>query len=165
MEELKLDADGERNNRMEQKGSGVGLFRTCVTLMNTGSTPVTVTLPAGLMFVSSDLDHQNGILLTPVTVTIGVKSPARFLLNGYCLNPARKVSGYNHTYTMGPVTQNPHLKQLIGLIGNKELQVLPDGNAADRTGFLKMSRLQKLTDRITLDGQLSASEWAEVKSF
>ncbi|HYH96522.1 hypothetical protein [Hyalangium sp.] len=106
----------------EEKGSGA-LVRLCVALRNTASTPVRVELPAGLIFVSDELTTQNGLLVQGVPLEVPAQQTLYIPLHLYCLNEERAPSSPWDTFTLGPVTQDPRLRELISLVEGKFLPV------------------------------------------
>jgi hypothetical protein len=106
----------------EEKGSG-SLVRLCLALRNTSSAPARVELPAGLIFVSDELTTQNGLLVQGVPIEVPAGQTLSIPLHLYCLNEERAPSSPWDTFTLGPVTQDPQLRELISLVEGSLLPV------------------------------------------
>jgi hypothetical protein len=99
-------------------GTG-SLVDLCVPIVASSAT--TVTLPAGLVVVSTSLEKQNGILLQPVTISVGAGT-THVVVKTYCINIGRGIPwGESHVYTIGPITDDPAMKELISLVAGKYL--------------------------------------------
>ncbi len=119
------------------KGSGRAVW-ACLKLENTTGGPIEVELPDGLMLVSDTEDGQNGILVERVFFTVpptgstggidagtdagaGGGTPFVVMLRMYCLNESRSPSFDRMEYTLGPVTNDPALLELLGLLAGKTI--------------------------------------------
>ncbi len=106
----------------EAKGSGA-LVRLCLKLRNTRSEPGVVELPPGLIFVSDELTTQNGLLVQDVSIEVPAQQTLHVPLHLYCLNESRAPSAPWDTFTLGPVTQDPALRELLTLVEDRFLPV------------------------------------------
>jgi hypothetical protein len=86
----------------------------------TGGT-ISITLPAGLIFVANDGTVQNGILIQQEVISIPASSQRRVLIQLYCLNASRSASGGTDTYSVGPVTDHAGVKEIISILVGKNL--------------------------------------------
>jgi hypothetical protein len=77
-------------------------------------------LPAGLLLVRRDNQTQHLLFLKDQTVTAPTSS-AKTLLGAFCCNQFRAIPDAGDTFDLGPVTDNPGLKQIIGLVENKDI--------------------------------------------
>lgn len=102
------------------KGSGSGV-RICLGFRNTNNTPITVTLPAGLIFISIETETQNGLLIQLETFEVP-PGESQFELALHCTNKSRSAGGTEDLFTMGPVIQNKEIRELIDLVKNKDLR-------------------------------------------
>jgi hypothetical protein len=117
----------EEQEEKEEKGSG-GMVRLCLRFTNTTSQPITVTLPPGLIFISDKETTQNGLLIQVVTLEIPAQQQLFVPLYLYCLNKDRDITkGPQDTYSLGPVTQDGALRELLGLVQNKPLPLIDQG--------------------------------------
>ena len=122
-----IDAfDEDRCGREEErplKSTGAsGNVRLCLSLVNTTSRPIQVTLPAGLIFVSLDTESQNGLLLQVETFEVPPGDEPVFLDIGLqCLNAGRSPAFIGDQYRLGPVTEDPSLLEFMDLIRDKVL--------------------------------------------
>lgn len=105
-----------------EKGSGTQVA-VCMALRNTSSRPVRVELPAGLIFVSQDLETQNGLLTQAVPLEVMAQQTLLLRLHLYCINEDRGPSAPWDSFTWGPVTQDPGLLEVIRLLQDKQLPV------------------------------------------
>jgi hypothetical protein len=106
----------------EEKGSGA-LVRLCLVLRNTTSQSSRVELPPGLTFVSDKRTTQNGLLIQDVTLQVPAKQSLHVPLHLYCLNENRAPSAPWDTFTLGPVSQDPELREIITLVEDRFLPV------------------------------------------
>lgn len=100
-----------------------GLVRLCLGFRNTGLVPVTVTLPPGLIFVSTSLEGQNGLVLTVTTIVVPATSTTFYVpVQVFCLNLGRHDTlSAEDTYKLGPVTDDPSVLELLALLQDKQL--------------------------------------------
>jgi hypothetical protein len=102
--------------------------RICLELTNNTPNAIVVELPPGEIWVSDKITTQNGILIVPAVITVAPQSKIYVNLFLLCLNKARApTSGPDDTFTVGPVTQDPAVLELIELVRGKALDVLDDG--------------------------------------
>lgn len=101
-------------------GTG-GDVTVCLIFQNHTNAPITVTLPPGLLLVSSSTDIQNGLLVQ--TVSIEVPASERYFapLLLHCVNQDRETSGVGDEYALGPVVDLPDFKELYALIEGKTI--------------------------------------------
>lgn len=101
-------------------GSG-GLVTLCLSFRNTTSDPIELVLPPGLIFVSKSLDLQNGLLTEPVGLLIPPESVESIVVATYCANLFRSVPGGGEEYSIGPITDDPDLLELLEILGGVDL--------------------------------------------
>ena len=102
-------------------GAG-SLVKLCMTLRNKTQEPVTVTLPAGLIFVSQDEKIQNGLLIRDEVVVLAAGETCIFNLALFCLNEERAVTKAKDKYKIGPVSEDMDIKALIEQLQDKDLK-------------------------------------------
>jgi hypothetical protein len=117
-----VDCIPEEQLSQEEKGSG-SRVRLCLELRNTLAQPVLVELPAGLIFISDELTTQNGLLAQDVAIQVPAQQSLHVPLHLYCINESRAPAAPWDTFTLGPVTQDPGLRELITLVEDKFLPV------------------------------------------
>lgn len=115
-------------------GTG-GDVTLCVIFQNHTNAPITVTLPPGLLFVSSSTKIQNGLLVQSASfeVPAGERYFAPLFL--HCVNQNRETSGVGDDYALGPVLDLPAFKELYALIEGKTIarrDTVPVGVAVTR---------------------------------
>lgn len=100
-------------------GHGVGYVNLCIHLHNSGGTPITITLPPGLIFVNHGDTTQNGVNIwtEEITIPAGVDMPV--LLQLFCGNLSRHATAGGEEYTIGPVFDNAELAKLADLLAPK----------------------------------------------
>ncbi|MGX5818887.1 hypothetical protein ACWKWU_11865 [Chitinophaga lutea] len=120
-----------------------GLVRLCLRLRNTNDTAVTVTLPAGLVFISLSPSTQNGLLLRNEHLRLPPRSSRSVNLALLCLNPGRDASTSRDRYMPGPVTEDADVQALIALLAGKRL-------ADERSVELVQDALWQITRGVAL---------------
>jgi len=100
-----------------------GLVRVCLGFRNTRAVPVTVTLPPGLIFVSNELQSQNGLVLTNTPIVVPPSATTWYApVYLYCLNLGRlPTTGGQNTYKTGPLTDDTSLLELLALLKDKQV--------------------------------------------
>ncbi|WP_375756639.1 hypothetical protein [Corallococcus exercitus] len=113
-----VDCDDKYSD--EANGSGEEV-RVCLIFNNTTNAPITVTLPPGLVLVSTNDDVQNGI--TVQTVTIEVPPGERYFapMFAYCANEDRSTTGLDDRYVLGPTVQYKDFQEVFSLLAGKQL--------------------------------------------
>lgn len=113
--------------RADQLDEGAYVL-VCLSLRNDNEAPVTIALPAGLVFVSNDLAYQNGILLQAGTIVIAPKSVTYQPIGLYCLNENRDPATTESAYVVGPVTTYQPMLDFAGQVARKKVRPgqLPD---------------------------------------
>jgi hypothetical protein len=115
-----LHISGTDNKRC-QLGAG-SLVKLSLSLRNKTEEPVTVTLPAGLIFVSQDEKVQNGLLIRDEAVVLAAGETYIFNMALFCLNEERAVTKAKDKYKIGPVSEDEDLKALIEQLQDKDLK-------------------------------------------
>ncbi len=98
------------------------LMTLCVRLRNTGATPVTVSLPAGTVFVAKNPLAMNGMILHSHELTVPANGVKSFFARPFSTN---KNCGYYHQddrYTFGNVVSDAKVAELISLAKTKSLE-------------------------------------------
>ncbi|WP_292035650.1 MULTISPECIES: hypothetical protein [unclassified Brevundimonas] len=104
-----------------QEGHGANI-QLCLGFSNTLPTPVTISLPAGLIFVSFDTRSQNGLLIQTEAFEVPPGDNPYFVsLSLQCLNASRSTGRARDTYHVGPITQDEPITQLIRMLDGKAL--------------------------------------------
>ncbi|RPD39118.1 hypothetical protein [Chitinophaga barathri] len=102
-----------------QVGSGE-FAAVCVGLLNSKTKDTTIILPAGLVILSTNAEYQHGVVVQEARILLKAKKITRVGLGAYCINSHKSPSSYSVTYTLGPVSSSPLMKELIGLLRNKK---------------------------------------------
>lgn len=102
------------------RGSG-DLVRLCLGLSNTTGQPISVVLPVGLIFISSSLKTQNGMLVQSVTIEVPPAQTFFTPLFMYCINDGRDPSTPEDEFKPGPITTYSDFLQFFDLIKNKTI--------------------------------------------
>lgn len=101
-------------------GAGDGLVDLSLPLQNNTDQAVTVTLPAGLVFLHNGRKAQNGILIQSLVIAIPARSTVTTTLRTQCLNLSRDQAKSADTYTIGGVTTEPGLIEIATLVRGKD---------------------------------------------
>jgi hypothetical protein len=133
----------------ERVGSGHGYVDVGFRL-SARDHPRQVRLPAGLTMVSKSTQVQNGLLVQDVHVNVPADSERQWVLAMYCANKARKPADGDTEFVLGPVVDDPALRDLFELLKDK---TIPE----DKTELV-----QKAVWEITDDGGLSTESRAEL---
>ena len=77
-------------------------------------------LPAGLLLVRRDNQTQHLLFLKDQPVTAQT-SMTKTLVGTFCCNKYRAIPDAADTFDLGPITDNPELKQIVSLVKNKDI--------------------------------------------
>jgi hypothetical protein len=119
-------------------GNGSGVYvQVCVPLRNSAGAPVEVVFPPGLVIVSAAEGFQKGLLVERIVVTVpptppgpggpvdGGTAPTQeshvVPLFTYCLNESQNPNETGTPYALGPVTSDPALRELLGLLEGRRI--------------------------------------------
>ncbi|MCS3796154.1 hypothetical protein [Niastella sp. OAS944] len=125
---------------------------------DTGSSPIQVVFPAGLVITTASEGFQHGLLIEKVLVTIPPVQPGsggsdcQVSLMMLCLNAARKPSSASAKYKFATVTNSELIKDFIKKLSGKKISfsAYPAGNNDDY--FLNEDFIQEALWNIT-DGE------------
>jgi hypothetical protein len=125
---------------------------------DTGSAPIEVVFPAGLVITTASEGFQHGLLIEKVVVTIPPVQPGsggsdcQVTLMMLCLNAARKPSDASAIYKFATVTNSEQIKDFIKKLSGKKISfsAYPLGNNDDY--FLNEEFIQDALWSIT-DGE------------
>jgi hypothetical protein len=130
-------------------GSGLLIVAVAVEIGNSGSEPVTVTIPSGFVFVSTSSEFQDGLLLDALTVQVPAGGSVRLSLSLYCLQGLRDPASTSATYRVDAVTTDPGLLAIVNLPRPR-----PVANYSN-TAYVTQQALWEVTDG---KGPLSATQ-------
>jgi len=82
-------------------------------------------LPAGLLFVRRNNQTQHLLFLKDQTVTAGVAT-TKTLVGTFCCNKHRAIPDAGDTFDLGPITDDPGLLQIVGIVKNKDVSGYAD---------------------------------------
>lgn len=100
---------------------GSDIISICVGLRNTTAADITVTIPAGLVFLAKDPAGQNGIVLQSHDLVVPAGKLAYFYFRPFCINEHCVYGRKQDRYTFGNVVSDPRLRELIALASKKKL--------------------------------------------
>ncbi len=80
----------------------------------------TVNLPAGLFFVAQNKKVQNTIIVKNYHISV-TSEVDTFTLGTFSVNEFKELPGDSDFYTIGPITDNPNLIQIIDIVSDKKL--------------------------------------------
>lgn len=110
------------DEKYSDEGNGTGEeVRMCLVFRNTTSHPITVTLPPGMIFVATNDDVQNGIIVQRISIVVPAGERYFAPLFAYCVNEDRSTTGAEDRYEMGPVIENRDFQELFALLEGKSL--------------------------------------------
>ncbi|CAM4519384.1 hypothetical protein HRD49_24180 [Corallococcus exiguus] len=133
----------------EANGTGEEV-RVCLIFNNTTSTPITVTLPPGLILKSTSDDVQNGIIVQ--TVSIVVPPGERYFapLFAYCVNQDRSTTGLDDRYELGPAVTHKDFQEVFTLLAGKKLTREAAGRVQTVVHHVSQGEGLSAADRATL---------------
>lgn len=105
---------------VEIHGSGF-LVTLCFLFRNTTQEPIDLVLPPGLIFISESTDLQNGLLTELVTVEIPPSTVMPVVVASYCANSSRSAPGGGDLYSIGPITDDPDVLELLAMLDGLDL--------------------------------------------
>ncbi|SDD83452.1 hypothetical protein [Niabella drilacis] len=133
-EEYEEESECTRREYGMERVSGLGLdgkVTLCVNFRNTTSAPINVTLPPGLIFISTDIKKQNGLLSEKVTFEVPAKQVYFHQLNLHCINIAREPARKKDLqFRLGPVTNVQLALDLLKFLETKDLHKNPEETGA-----------------------------------
>ncbi|MGQ9707684.1 MAG: hypothetical protein ACUVUR_02265 [bacterium] len=97
-----------------------GLYTIEMIAKSSGSAFSYDTLPAGLLFTSSKNSTQHMVMLKEHQITAGTSNTS-LILGVFCCNRRRLIPAEADTLSLGPLTDNPGLRQLVELVRNKRI--------------------------------------------
>jgi len=102
----------------QQRGSGAFVL-VQLNLVNKLGKDTLLVLPAGLTFLSDDIEDQNGILIQETKIELLKGQSCKTLVYTFCINELRHGSSRSSSYTFGPVTNAKPMVDLIKLVKDK----------------------------------------------
>lgn len=134
-----------KKNKMH-RGSGFAV-RVCVSFQNTSSKPITINLPAGMLFVAINTEDQNGLLIKIETFEVPPHDVLAATFYAYCANPNRSPSGMNSEYELGPVVDLPAFRELFDLLKDRKIFLEDYGGTGDMPDRV-MEDITKVIDAV-----------------
>ncbi|MBN8229102.1 hypothetical protein JYK02_16440 [Corallococcus macrosporus] len=144
-----VDCDDKYSD--EAKGTGEEV-RVCLIFKNTTNGPINVTLPPGLVLVSTNDDVQNGIIVQ--TITIEVPPGERYFapMFAYCANQDRSTTGLGDRYVLGPSVQQKDFQDMFALLAGKQLTREKAARVQSVVHHVSQGEGLSAADRATLQG-------------
>ena len=100
-------------------GFSVQLVEVCVTLHNSTTSTVMTTFPPGIVLISKSNEVQNGTQVQPIVVPVRAGSDTTVVLELYCVNLTRHATAPGDEYTLGVVSDNAGLREIVNILANK----------------------------------------------
>lgn len=97
---------------------GVGNIFAIFTLENYNAHTVTVTFPAGLIFLPDNDSSQNGMTVHPASISLEPFRKEKILLKFFCINH-NKIANYVNYYTTSVISNNDQVVRLIDALSVK----------------------------------------------
>ncbi|RZF61403.1 hypothetical protein [Sphingobacterium corticibacterium] len=104
-------------------GSGL-LVSVCFELRNDTDSEISISFPAGLVFLSETDDYQHGVVLREESIRIPPRKTVRVALYTYCGNSSRSASDADASYTLGPITNSKLILRLINDLNGKKIDAI-----------------------------------------
>lgn len=102
-------------------GAAPGFVDVCLTLTNSTTSAITVTLPGELIFISKSSATQNGALVVAQTIVVPAGGTTLVTVSLHCVNAHRDPAGPADEYTIGPVSNHAGLREIVTLVQGKQL--------------------------------------------
>ncbi len=151
-------------------GSGE-YIKLAYTVRNDNNYPVTIFLPAGTIFKSTNTEYQHGILLQWTWFCVPAKSERTVVLYLFCINKGKNNSDASNTYHLAGKTISKPILELLGLLKlkmvNYEFFNHHKSSSADQFDYEVVSeKMQEALWALTNDGTEVSSELkAYIKSL
>gem|GEM_PF-3261688 len=97
---------------------GVGNIWAIFTMVNYNNEPVTVTFPAGLIFLPDNDSSQNGMTVRSASIYLEPNKKEKILLKFFCINH-NKLANYVNYYTTSVISNNDQVVRLINALKYK----------------------------------------------
>lgn len=125
--------------------------RLCLIFNNPTGSPINVTLPPGLIFISKNLKVQNGILTQGISfeVPAGTRFFAPILM--YCANSPRRPTDPLDEYAVGPITEYEDFQELFRLLEGRSISREEGGYIQVAVQHLTEGKGLSASDRATID--------------
>jgi tetratricopeptide (TPR) repeat protein len=94
---------------------GNSIDRTSVSITNTTARNLTVTIPVGAYFASSNANVQNMAVRTPHTVTVPANGSRTVQVNTTCMNIRLDIPNSNNTFSAAAMDANSRLARVLAL--------------------------------------------------
>jgi hypothetical protein len=133
-------------------GSGATDF--CIQLDNSTNAPLTVTIPAGAVFVSENTESPNGLIVKEINLSIPAKSTSTFHLTTHSINQDRKArpAGFEVQQLL---TNHYDLPELLGILAAKRINAEDYGREMPPAEI--SATVQTAVHEIAHTGQLSSA--------
>jgi len=105
--------------------SDKGPVTMAMTVVSRTSSVETDVLPAGLLLRRRNNQTQHVLFLKDQRVAAGA-STTKARLGTFCCNKRRSIPDLADTFDLGPITDNPELRQLAGLVKTKDISRAAD---------------------------------------
>ena len=140
---------------------------------STGTGPITVEFPPGLVITTASEGFQHGLLVERVVVTVPPNMPgpggsnsgrcqATLMLS--CMNAARKTANASARFKLGPVTNSPLILDFIKRLSTKKILYSAFG-VEDETWFENQERIQAALWHLTDGDGLTASDLDYIRNL
>lgn len=116
---------GTLSSTAKRVGSGAGHVDVALKIAGADERQSLV-LPAGLVLESKSPSVQHGLLVQAVELEIPANDVAEWTLATYCANQTRNAADEHSEFTIGPVVEDPRLRELFGLL---EDRIIGSGDA------------------------------------
>lgn len=111
----------EGEEPLPDSGLTTGMVNLCLQFGNRTGGPINVELPPGLIFVSSSNENQHGIVVQKLTIEVPSDQYMVSPIKADCMNASRSAPGPGISYEIGPVTDNPHIREALGILAGRDL--------------------------------------------
>jgi hypothetical protein len=136
----------DNNEETHYRGSGEGYVDLLISLRNTRSTPVEVTIPAATIIISQSGDSQHGVLIKKVTFTIPANESYRLSLSLYCGNLSKSAAYSSDIYIWGVVSNAKALLDLCDRVKNKKINIEEFSQTSSADRYTYESQVYELQD-------------------
>jgi hypothetical protein len=112
-----------------------GFVNLCFQFSNRTFGPINVELPPGIIVISSNRENQHGMIFQRMNLEVPSEQDLYAPIKADCMNASRSAPGPGIDYDLGPVTDNRHIREALGILAGRDLSDPID--AATASGVMK----------------------------
>lgn len=103
------------------QGHATGQVNLCLQFKNNTREPLDVTLPPGIITISTSWENQNGLVFQSMKLEVPSDQYMFSPFKADCMNSTLSAPGPGIPYELGPVTDNEDIREALGLMAGADL--------------------------------------------